>query len=140
MLASLRNGAESILKLVAHIVYFFLRLQSSNTLVSVELLNFVKNIFGRNVCIHVKVRNRVKVFCYGLALPLLNSRVKHLAIKIVSDSRHMAVLAHAENVAGAANLKVSHCNLVAASEIRKLSDSLKSLLRNFFKNLVSLIH
>ena len=52
----------------------------------------------------------------------------------------MSVLLRAEQIAGTADFQITHSNLKACAQLRKITDSLQTLFSNFAERLIRLIH
>ena len=52
----------------------------------------------------------------------------------------MARLLLSEQIAGAADLEVPHCDLESGTEFRKFANSCQTFFRNFFQLLVPAVH
>ena len=52
----------------------------------------------------------------------------------------MARLLRAQQISGATDLKVTHCNFKTTSHLRKFTNRMETLLRHFLQHLVSAVH
>ena len=109
---------KPVYELLEHLVLFFLCLYACNTLVYIQLLEFVCNITCRNISIGNNIHGRIKFVTDILdALSLFYSLAQHLAVQIIAHCLHMAALLRAEQIARTADFKVSHGNLKAAAKV-----------------------
>ena len=65
---------------------------------------------------------------------------QQLAVEVVTDSRHMAVLGPAQDAAGAADLQIPHGDPEAAAHVGEFPDGGKAFFRHFPQDPVPLIH
>ena len=82
------------------------------------------------------VHHRLHRARFSLATRLFHRAVDDLAIEVITDRRHVAVLLRPEQVARAADLKVPHGNLEACAELRELADGAEPLLRHLGEHLI----
>jgi len=78
---------------------------------------------GKRIDINIDIR--AKIFLHLLhPFERLDCLIEHLAVQIIADRLHMAMLALAQQIAGAPDFQILHRNLEPAAQIRKLADCL----------------
>ena len=133
--------SKAVLQFFSHIIAFRFIFKTCDPLVNIKLLNFIDNIRRRDKCIHIHIHIGVKVLIdLFRALECFHSLIEHLAVKIISHSFHMTMLAFSQQISRPADLKVAHCDLKATSKVGKFFDSLQALFCDFLKHLILFIH
>ena len=135
-----RNVAEPVLQLVLAVTAVIERGNFRDLLVNIEFLRLVDDVGFRHVGVDAKPNFAGLLLCDRLSLRFRDSRIQHLAVKIIADLGHVAVLGLSEDASGAADLKVAHGDAVAAAEVREFPDGRKAFLRLFSQHPVALVH
>ena len=122
---ALRHVAETVRKLVLHLLHVLRAGNRSDALVHVQLLNLVADVGRGNIRVQLRIDLRLKILPLGLVtLHGADGFVEHLAIQIVSDAGNLAVLLRTEEISRAADLQVAKRNLVAGAELGVIADGL----------------
>ena len=135
-----RRFPEAVGQLLRHVLILFLIFNRRNSLIGVKLQSLVADVAVRNIGTDIQINRCLEHFCRCDALRLFNRLCEHFTIEIVSNRFHMARLLRAQQISGATDLKVTHCNFKTTSHLRKFTNRMETLLRHFLQHLVSAVH
>ena len=137
-----RSGyvAETVLQFITDTVKVFFTGNGGDLLVGLQLLDLIHDVGFRNEGVHVQMDgNRLfgrRFFAFGPA----DRFAQQLAVEVVADSRHMAVLGPAQDAAGPADLQIPHGDPEAAAHVGEFPDGGKAFFRHFPQDPVPLVH
>ena len=115
--------------------------QLAEATIQLHFITRIRNIAVRNIGLCLNFQNRLRLRLSLLAVfQAFNSFFQHLAICGKAYAGNMSVLLWSQQIAGTADFQVTHSNLKACAQLRKITDGLQTLFGNFTQRLIRLIN